>query len=95
MCSSDLVFLFLSPLALASSALVFILIVVATRYVSLGSIVATIAFPVGVFLLSTFVRPVEGLEQILAASIIGGVLIIFMHRANIGRLTRGAENKFR
>lgn len=88
------VFLGLSPLAVACAALVFVLIVAATRYVSLGSIVATIAFPVCVCLLSAFVKPVEGLEQILAASIIGGALIIFMHRANIGRLMRGTENKF-
>jgi glycerol-3-phosphate acyltransferase PlsY len=89
------VFLGLSPLAIGCSALLFILIVAATRYVSLGSIVATIAFPVCVYLLSTFVRPVEGLEQILAASIIGGALIVFMHRANLGRLMQGKENKFR
>ncbi len=89
------VFLGLSPLAVACAALVFILIVATTRYVSLGSIAATIAFPVCVFLLSTFVKPVDGLKQILAASIIGGALIIFMHRANIGRLMRGTENKLK
>ncbi|MBV9210429.1 MAG: glycerol-3-phosphate acyltransferase, partial [Acidobacteria bacterium] len=66
-----------------------------TRYVSLGSIAATVAFPVCVWLLSAFVRPVEGLKEILTVAIIGGALIIFMHRANIGRLMKGTENKFR
>jgi glycerol-3-phosphate acyltransferase PlsY len=89
------VFLALSPLAVVGAALVFILIVWATRYVSLGSMMATLAFPVCVWLLSSFVKPVEGLKAILAAAIIGGALIIFMHRANIGRLMQGTESKFK
>lgn len=89
------VFLSLSPLAVAASALIFILIVLATRYVSLGSIVMVIAFPVCVWLLSAYVEPVSGLKEILATATIGGSLIVFMHRENIGRLLRGTENKFR
>jgi glycerol-3-phosphate acyltransferase PlsY len=89
------VFLGLAPLAVALAAVVFIIIVGATRYVSLGSIAATIAMPVCVWLWSAFVRPVEGLNAILTAAMIGGTLIIFMHRANIGRLLRGTESKFR
>jgi glycerol-3-phosphate acyltransferase PlsY len=89
------VFLALSPLAVIGALLVFILIVWATRYVSLGSIAATASFPLCVWLLSNFYRPVAGLREILAASIIGGALIIFMHRANIGRLLSGTESKFK
>lgn len=89
------VFLALSPLAVIGAATVFILIVWMTRYVSLGSIAATASFPLCVWLLSSFVRPVAGLREILAASIAGGALIIFMHRANIGRLLRGTESKFK
>lgn len=89
------VFLSLSPLAVAASGLIFIVIVVATRYVSLGSIIAVIAFPVCVLLLSIYFSPVSGLNEILATAAIGGLLIVFMHRENIGRLVRGTENKFR
>jgi glycerol-3-phosphate acyltransferase PlsY len=89
------VFLGLAPVAVAFAAVVFIIIVGATRYVSLGSIAATIAMPVCVWLWSAFVRPIEGLNAILTAAIMGGALIIFMHRANIGRLLRGTESKFR
>jgi glycerol-3-phosphate acyltransferase PlsY len=89
------VFLCLSPLALAGAALVFVLIVAATRYVSLGSMAATLAFPLCVWLLSKFVRPVEGLTEILAAALLGGALIIFMHRANIGKLMQDTESKFK
>ncbi|MBC7912387.1 MAG: glycerol-3-phosphate 1-O-acyltransferase PlsY [Pyrinomonadaceae bacterium] len=89
------VFLGLAPLAVVGAAVVFIVIVGATRYVSLGSIAATIAMPVCVWLWSAFVKPIEGLNAILTAAIIGGALIIFMHRANIGRLLCGTESKFR
>lgn len=89
------VFLGLAPLAVIGSALIFILIVGVTRYVSLGSIVSTAALPVCVWLLSVSVKPVSGLREILTAAIIGGALIIFMHRANISRLMQGTESKFR
>jgi glycerol-3-phosphate acyltransferase PlsY len=89
------VFLGLSPLAVACAALVFIFVVAATRYVSLGSILATALFPLCVWLLSSYVKPIVPLAPVMTATVIGGALIIFMHRANIERLMSGTENKFR
>jgi glycerol-3-phosphate acyltransferase PlsY len=87
-------YLMLSPLAVVGAAVIFLLVVIATRYVSLGSMLATAAFPILVWLLSRF-RPIEGLKEILTASAIGGALIVFMHRANITRLMAGTESKFK
>jgi glycerol-3-phosphate acyltransferase PlsY len=89
------VFLSLSPLAVACAALIFILVVVATRYVSLGSILATAAFPLFVWLLSVYVRPIADLAPVMTGASVCGSLIIMMHSANIGRLLRGTESKFR
>lgn len=89
------VFLSLYPLAVASSGVLFILVVVWTRYISLGSILATAAFPLFVWLLSIYVKPVGDFAPVVGASIIAGALIISMHHANIGRLLRGTESKFR
>lgn len=89
------VFLILAPLAVAGAAVLFLLIVVLTRYVSLGSITATLAVPVLVALQHLFVRPVLGFQYVLSVAVVGGGLIIFMHRANIERLLHGTENKFR
>jgi acyl phosphate:glycerol-3-phosphate acyltransferase len=89
------VFLGLAPLAVAGAALIFLLVVGLTRYVSLGSITATAAFPLFVWLSGVFVKPIANLAPIMTAAVIGGILIIFMHRANIVRLMRGTESKFK
>jgi glycerol-3-phosphate acyltransferase PlsY len=89
------VFLGLSPIAVACAAVVFILVVWTTRYVSLGSITATAVFPLCVWLLSVCFKPEAYLSQTMTAAIGCGALIIFMHRANIVRLMRGTESKFK
>jgi glycerol-3-phosphate acyltransferase PlsY len=88
------VFLVLAPAALGCAALIFLLVVWLTRYVSLGSISATAAFPVLVLLQHFFVKPVPGIQYVLSVAVAGGLLIIFMHRANIRRLLHGTEHKF-
>lgn len=89
------VFLSLYPLAVACAAVIFILVVVLTRYVSLGSILATAAFPLFVWLLSMYFKPTADLAPVITAAITAGALIILMHHANIGRLLRGTESKFK
>jgi acyl phosphate:glycerol-3-phosphate acyltransferase len=89
------VFLGLSPAAVALALVVFILVVGLTRYVSLGSITATVVFPLCVWLLSLYLKPQGALAPVLSASIAGGAIIILMHRANIARLLAGTESKFK
>jgi glycerol-3-phosphate acyltransferase PlsY len=88
------VFLMLAPIAVALAALVFVVIVTLTRYVSLGSILAAVAIPLFVLLQYAFIRPIEPLAPIIGAAIAGAVLIVFAHRENIGRLMRRTESKF-
>jgi glycerol-3-phosphate acyltransferase PlsY len=80
------IFLVLAPIALLCAGVIFVAIVVSTRYVSLGSITAAILVPVFVWLLSD-VRPV------LIASIVGAALIVFAHRGNIKRLASRTESQ--
>lgn len=89
------VFLSLSALAVAVAGVIFIIVVALTRYVSLGSILAVAALPLLIWLLDLYVRPVANLAPILTAAFATGALIILMHHANIGRLLRGTENKFK
>ena len=80
------VFSVLSPFATAVAAGLFLLTVWITRYVSLGSIAATLALP-----------PVAwwtGAPRAVVAAAAGtGALILFRHRANVRRLRSGTERK--
>lgn len=72
----------------ASIALaLFILLVVCTRYVSLGSICAVFILP---FLGVLFGREWEAVAMYAAVA----ALSIFLHRENIKRLLNGTENRF-
>ena len=90
------VFLMLAPYAVAMATLVFIVVVVITRYVSLGSILAALAIPVFLLLQHSLIPPVAALAApTLTAAIAGAALIVFAHRQNIGRLIAGNESKFK
>ena len=73
------------PIALAMLGL-FIIIVAITRYVSLGSTIAAVLFP----LTSLFLG--RDTQNVIVSAIIG-ILIVVMHRANIKRLLSGTESK--
>ena len=64
----------------------FLVLVVLTRYVSLGSCFAGAAFPV-----CSLVLYWDGVITVLAL-LIGG-LILYMHRGNIHRLLTGTESR--
>ena len=86
-------FLVLAPVAVGVSAVVFLLVVWRTRYVSLGSITAAAALPPCIWLLGRAAAPSAHRGPLLACALAGSALIIFMHRANIARLLSGTENK--
>jgi glycerol-3-phosphate acyltransferase PlsY len=89
------VFLVLAPWALLGAGLIFLLVVVTSRFVSLGSIIATAAFPLLVALQHFFFKPLVSFQDVMCVAVIGGILITFMHRANISRLWQGTESKFK
>ena len=83
------VMLGLTPLALGVAALVWLVLVALTGYVSLASIVAAAVLPVAVYLLERPDRP-----EILCLDALVAAAIIWLHRANIRRLLNGTENRF-
>ena len=65
----------------------FILSVVLTKWISLGSILGAVSFPITTWL---FYR-----NPVLTAMAFGmAAAVVFMHRSNIGRILHGTENKF-
>ncbi|HEY0079464.1 MAG TPA: glycerol-3-phosphate 1-O-acyltransferase PlsY [Pyrinomonadaceae bacterium] len=91
------VFLLLAPTATVFAALVFLVVVWRWRFVSLGSITACAALPVGIWLWSVLTpqASVEPLAPLLTAALLGSAFIIYMHRANIARLLSGTENRLK
>ncbi|MBK5258505.1 MAG: glycerol-3-phosphate 1-O-acyltransferase PlsY [Thermoanaerobaculia bacterium] len=82
------VFLALDPLVIGAGALVFLIVVLASRMVSLASIVSAASIPLFFRFLATdapFWRIVISIVIVLA--------VILKHHANIARLARGEERK--
>lgn len=82
-------FLVLTPVPLLAALLLFVIVVAATRYISLGSIVAAGSLPLAVYLIE------HPPPAVLLASLIAAVFIIYRHSANIQRLRAGTEHVFR
>jgi len=80
------VFSLLLPAATAVAAVVFSAVVWATRYVSLGSVAATVIVPPTAYLTGA------PAALVLTASSVA-VLIVFRHRSNLARIRAGTERR--
>jgi glycerol-3-phosphate acyltransferase PlsY len=80
------VFSVLAPIALLCAGVIFIAIVVTTRYVSLGSIIGAVLIPVFIWFQS-------GWQPLLTAAIVAAALIVFAHRGNLKRLASRTESQ--
>lgn len=80
------VFATLAPPATTAAAIVFIIIVWFTRYVSLGSVIATAVLPPLAWITNAPIAVVWG-------SALTALLIIARHRGNIVRLQQGTERR--
>ena len=83
-------FLMLAPKAVLIMVVIFVVIVVTFRYVSLGSIVAVALLPLLAWLLDGY----GSMPLTLALMAIASVLIVAKHHENIGRLLSGTETRF-
>ena len=76
------------PGAAGICILVFTLVFLLTKYVSLGSLCAALTFPLAVTLFFHETSPVK-----IGFAIVLSALVFFTHRENIRRLLRGEENR--
>lgn len=79
----------IAPRAVLVSLALFIIVVAITRWVSLGSILGAVAFPLACWLLVPVMRD----PIILSLIGIASLLIIVKHRPNIRRILAGNENR--
>jgi glycerol-3-phosphate acyltransferase PlsY len=85
------VFLVLSPPACLAAVMLFLLVVIFSRYVSLGSVSAAAAMPLLIYLLWA---PRHAPLSVTVGALAAALLIIYQHRGNLQRLLAGAEPKF-
>lgn len=82
------VFFALAPLPMLASFVVFVAIVLASGYVSLGSLISALVL-VGLLFVTQGPR-----APLFLVSLVVAAFVFWTHRANIGRLRRGEEHRF-
>ncbi|MBM3158861.1 MAG: glycerol-3-phosphate 1-O-acyltransferase PlsY [Bacteroidetes bacterium] len=78
----------ISPITAVSCAGIFLLVLYLTRFVSLSSILASIAFPIFILVVFNVENPLYRVFAIAVA-----LMVVLTHQKNIGRLIRGEETK--
>jgi glycerol-3-phosphate acyltransferase PlsY len=78
------------PLAAVFSFVVFVVVFMISKYVSLGSIIASLFFPIFVILVLGSINPSLNLFAIFVP-----ILSLITHQKNIERLVRGEETKIK
>lgn len=95
-CTAGFILAFYPPMAILC-LLLFIVVVAATRYVSLGSILVMVCFFVQLVVFGQLGYLRIDHEFMAEMYIVGGIFAvmgIWRHKANIKRLLNGTENKF-
>jgi acyl phosphate:glycerol-3-phosphate acyltransferase len=82
-------FLYLTPIPMIAALVVFVIVVAATRQISMGSIIAAGSLPLATWLIEHPPVPV------ILAAVAAAVFLIYRHRTNIERIRSGTENVFR
>lgn len=82
------VFLALAPVPMLVTFGVFVAVVLASGYVSLGSLISAVLLPILLAITLGVSSPLFVLSAFVA------LFVFWTHRANIGRLRRGEENRF-
>ncbi|HKV38366.1 MAG TPA: glycerol-3-phosphate 1-O-acyltransferase PlsY [Blastocatellia bacterium] len=88
------VYLAIAPYSVLTTLVLWGLVVYFTRYVSLGSIIASAAVPIWTLLFYGLLLPSPHLLALVIVAMAGCTLIVAKHSQNIQRLWNGTENRF-
>lgn len=89
------ILLVIDPISFVILIPFFLLMVFVTKYVSVASMLAAVAYPIVTFFTQYFRE--WGTETALldaSLSLLSAIVLIYMHKTNIVRLKNGTENKF-
>jgi len=82
-------FLYLMPIPMIAALMVFIIVVAATRQISMGSMIAAGSLPFATWLIE------HPPSIVVLSTVVAAVFLIYRHRANIERIRTGTESVFR
>lgn len=86
------VILMLSPITFAILFVIFAVIVIGTKYISLGSVMCLLLYPVILSSVNNVLYgSMLGMPELM--SVLMTIFVVFMHRENIKRLREGTESK--
>lgn len=90
------IFLVVDPAVFAILIVIFAIVLIISKYVSLSSIIASVCCPLATFMSEYFIFGTSAKLSLLyaALSIPMAAMVIWMHRSNLQRLREGCENKF-
>jgi glycerol-3-phosphate acyltransferase PlsY len=91
--SAGVVIALFPPLIVLLMGIVWLLVFLLGRYVSLASISAAAALPIAVALLGPYVG-INDYWLVLCFSVVAAALAVWRHRTNITRLLNGTESRF-
>lgn len=78
----------INPYAALVCLVIFLIVFLSSRYVSLGAIISALSFPfVSYFMIQ------EDARIMIVFTVVLGIMVILAHRKNIDRLWKGEENK--
>ena len=84
----------IAPTEFAISVWVFLIVLIAWKYVSLSSLSAAVAFPATLFVrYNIFGEQIQSYKTLIIFSLGVSILLIYSHRKNIKRLIEGTEKK--
>jgi len=82
----------LAPLVALTALAIWVAVVAATRFISLGSMLAAVSVA-PLLILQGVLRDISPQRPLLVFALLLAVGVLASHRANIGRLLRGSENR--
>lgn len=86
------VFLAMAPLGVSICIVVWVVVLLVSRIVSVASMVAAVLLPAAIYLTDRYLdAPVH--ESILYLSMVVAVLVLYRHRSNMRRLRDGTEKR--
>jgi glycerol-3-phosphate acyltransferase PlsY len=83
----------MAPLATLAALLLWLAVVLTSRYVSLGSVAASLFLPWAIWYEAKLLGA-EAPAALTLTALLVALVVVLRHRANIGRLLNGTENRF-